>query len=367
MRLLIIINSLGTGGAEKLVTETIPIFIEKGIDVELLLLNGKKHPFFNELIKNEKCKIHSLGMGSVYNPLLIFKTIPFLKNCDIVHVHLFPALYWVAIAKMISFSKNIFLFTEHNTTNKRRGKFYFSHLDRLIYDSYFKIITISEKVEKNLKDYLGIKFAKRILLIKNGVNLETIKQFEKTDRSLINGLTIDNKVLIQVSRFHQQKDQHTLIKALKFLPDYVKLLLVGDGELRQECEHLVNELGLQDRVLFLGIRMDVPGLLKIADIVVLSTKYEGLSLSSVEGLASGKPFIASDVPGLSEVVKGHGLLFPQGDTKALANHILALLSDPKYYKRIASACLKRSKKYDIHKMVEKHIDLYESVMSKKSQ
>jgi glycosyltransferase involved in cell wall biosynthesis len=124
---------------------------------------------------------------------------------------------------------------------------------------------------------------------------------------------------------------------------------------------LVTELGLSKRVHFLGIRMDVPKLLKTADIVVLSTHFEGLSLSSIEGLASGKPFVASEAPGLLEIVYNAGVLFPVGDEKALAEEINLLLTDKNHYDAVAFNCMQRAKKYDIKNMIDSHIKLYNSL------
>ena len=149
---------------------------------------------------------------------------------------------------------------------------------------------------------------------------------------------------------------------MQLLPEKFKLILVGDGPLRADCEQLVRELNLNERVFFMGQRMDVPQLLKTADFVVLSSHYEGLSLSSVEGLASGRPFIASDVVGLREVVQGAGCLFPAGDASQLAREILNLEHHPEDYQRVAAAGLVRARQFDISTMVQKHIDLYKSLM-----
>ena len=110
--------------------------------------------------------------------------------------------------------------------------------------------------------------------------------------------------------------------------------------------------------------MDVPELLKTADIVCLSSHYEGLSLASVEGMASGKPFIASNVPGLRDVVSGAGLLFELGDAQGLAKHIEALMQDKAYYEEVAQQCMQRAKAYDIQVMLDKHIALYQSLYAK---
>ncbi|MGM1055641.1 MAG: glycosyltransferase [Bacteroidota bacterium] len=355
MKVLQVINSLGTGGAEKLIIESLPVYMERGVPIELLLLDSRETPFLKQLKTSSNCKIHSIGKGSVYNPKYILKIIPLLKKFDLVHVHLFPALYWVGIAKILSFSKVKLIYTEHSTSNKRRNLWIFKFFDRIIYSFYDKIVTIANEVDRNLRLHLKGNTSK-FKLIENGINLIACRNAIPLSKTEF--FDKDDTILIQVSSFRVPKDQPTLIRALKLLPENFKLLLVGEGPLKEENEQLVEKLGLSSRVKFCGIREDVPSLLKTADLVILSSHYEGLSLSSIEGMASGKPFLASDVPGLNEVVKGAGILFPVGDEKSLANELLKLREDPEYYKKIASSGLKRSEKYDIEVMVEKYIDLY---------
>jgi glycosyltransferase involved in cell wall biosynthesis len=79
-------------------------------------------------------------------------------------------------------------------------------------------------------------------------------------------------------------------------------------------------------------------------------------------MASGKPFIASDVPGLRDVVKDAGLLFPPGNEKVLAEKINSLLSDTELYEKVAKDCLNRAKDYDIDNMVEQYIELYIEIL-----
>jgi len=364
MKVLQVITSLGTGGAEKLIIESLPVYMEKGIQIELLLLDSRETPFLKQLITNCNCKIHSIGEGSVYNPKYILKIIPFLKKFDLVHVHLFPALYWVGIAKILSLSKVKLIFTEHNTSNKRRNLWVFKFFDRIIYSVYDKIVTIANEVDRNLRQHLKWNTSK-FELIENGINL--ISYRNAIPLSKIEFFEKDHIILIQVSSFRAQKDQPTLIRALKLLPENFKLLLVGDGPLKEENKQLVEKFGMSSRVKFCGIREDVPSLLKTADLVILSSHYEGLSLSSIEGMASGKPFLASDVPGLNEVVKGAGILFPEGDEQSLANELLKLSEDSEFYKKIASSGLKRSQKYDIEIMVDKYINLYYRILNSNPQ
>lgn len=361
MKVLQVINCMDTAGAEKLLLEIIPIYNKKGIQMDLLVLNGNKFPFLKELENQNICNIYSLGNGSIYNPKLIFKLIPFLKKFNIVHVHLFPSLYWVALSKVIAFSNVNLICTEHASTNRRMQNSILRLFDKYVYNQYKKIVCISIAVEKSIKEHLNFPESK-FISINNGINISKITDetpYSKLDLGL--QINEDDILLIQVSRFHPQKDQNTLIRSLRYLPKNVHLLLVGDGNLKLESEKLVHDLGLSPRVHFLGIRLDVPKLLKTVDIVILSTHYEGLSLASIEGLASGNPFVASDVPGLSEIVNGAGILFPSQNENALAYEIKRLIDDEDHRYRIVQKCIIRAKEYDIQIMVEKHLDLYRSI------
>ncbi|MCF7568645.1 glycosyltransferase [Sabulilitoribacter arenilitoris] len=362
MKILHIINSLDTGGAEKLILETLPLLNKKNVKTDLAVLNGYEYPFLKALKKLNCCKVISLGNKSVYNPLLIFKIIPLLKHYDLVHVHIFPSLYWVALAKIISFSKTKLVYTEHSTSNNRRKKYIFKIIDKIIYSFYSKIITISLEVDYNIKSHLGFK-NERFVLIKNGINLETIKNSDPIARNEISSNLNDSfSIVTQVSSFRYPKDQKTVIKSLKKLEDNVVLVLVGDGPLRDECEDLAKEIGVAHKVFFLGIRMDVIGILKASNIIILSSHHEGLSLSCVEGMASGKAFIASDAPGLGDIVRDAGILFPIDDDDSLAKEINKLLSDKLHYSEVVVNCLNRAEDYSIKNTINKEINLYKSLL-----
>jgi glycosyltransferase involved in cell wall biosynthesis len=355
-----VINSLGSGGAEKLLLDTIPIYNANGITVDLLVLNQKNSKFFDILKAKNCCKIYNLNVNSIYDPRIIFKLKPFLKNADIVHAHLFPTFYYVALCKRFFNVKIKLIFTEHSTANKRMNIWIFRAIDLYMYSLYDKIICISNTVKTVIKSNYKLKDS-QIQVIHNGINLETIYKANPIDLATIDSLfQLEQKYIIQVSRFLYPKDHKTLINALCHLPSYIKLILVGTGELLEACQSQVSKLKLQDRVIFLGFRTDVPRLLKSSDIIVLSTFYEGLSLSSMEALACGKPFIGSNVPGLKEVIQGAGLMFDVRNSRALAAQVFKLLSDTSYYQQIASQCLSKSQNYSIDKMVLNHIKLYEA-------
>lgn len=362
MKVLQITNSLMSGGAEKLIAETSIRYTNKGIDTDILLMDGTKTSFYQSVSAHKNITIIGLGeRKNIYNPLNIFRIIKYFKKYDIIHVHLFPALYWVAFAKIISFSNKKLIVTEHNSTNRRRNNPILKFIDKIVYPQYHTIVTISEAVDKNIREHLNGKHS-NFKKINNGIDLATFENAIPYTKSELNFKESD-KLIIQVSSFTPQKDQKTLIKLLKELPEAFQLILVGDGVLIDEHKELAQKIGVENRVYFLGLRSDVPRLLKSADFVILSSNYEGLSLSSVEGMACGKPFLASDAPGLNEVVENAGVLFPIGDYSYLKERILELTHNTEKYNEVAKKCQSRAKDFDINLMINKHIELYKLVIS----
>jgi glycosyltransferase involved in cell wall biosynthesis len=363
MKVLQVINSLTSGGAEKLLLETIPLYNKKGIEVDLLVLNGKNYPFLEALKTLNCCKIYSLGT-TVYNPSHVFRMMSFLSKYDIAHVHLFPSQYWIVVAKLFSFSKIKIIVTEHSTTNPRIENKLLSVIDRIIYKFYDKIVCITDEIYQIRRKHLNEPKSK-FIVIQNGVDLKSIHDAQPYPKNLISNLvSADDILLIQTASFNKHKDQQTLIKSLKHLPEKIKLALVGDGVLKSKYEKLVNELKLNQRVFFLGIRTDVPRLLKTADISILSTNSEGLSLTAIESMASGKPFVASNVPGMSNIMKEAGILFEKGNDKELAFFIQKLIDEKDFYQDTVNSCENRAQEFDIELMVEKHINLYQSMGKK---
>ncbi|MEN2398492.1 glycosyltransferase [Flavobacterium sp. MC2016-06] len=360
MKVLQVINDLDTGGAEKLLLETIPIYNQKGIEVDLLLLNGKSTAFL-EILKNINCcKIYSLGT-SVYNPIHVFRIMPFLWKYDIAQVHLFPSQYWIVIAKIFSFSKIKLIVTEHSTTNPRINNFFLRIIDRFIYRFYDKIVCITDDVFKIIYKHLKLPKSK-FVLIQNGVKLQNIYDAEPYAKNAISSLFIEEDILlIHIASFNKHKDQKTAITALKYLPEKIKILFVGEGILKKNCEDLAQELNVAERTVFLGNRTDVPQLLKTSNISILSTNGEGFCLTAIESMAAEIPFIGSDVPGMINV-KGAGILFKKGSAEELAFFIKKLIDEKDFYQSIVNLGKIRARQFDINIMVEKHIDLYKTLV-----
>ncbi|MCM1066453.1 MAG: glycosyltransferase [Muribaculaceae bacterium] len=356
MKILHVITSLRTGGAEKLMVDLLPRLKAAGHDVDLLLFDGSDTPFRRDAMA-AGIKVYDLGVeGSVYSPLRLLKLVPFMKKYDVVHTHNTAPQLFAAIGSVLC--SVVLCTTEHNTSNRRRGWKWYASVDRWMYNRYRKVICISKKAEDNLREYIGHCRAE-ILTINNGVD---VARYAGASASAdLEKAAPGSRKIIMVAGFRWEKDQDTLIRSLGHLPPEFHLFLVGDGVRRPELEGLIEAEGLSNRVHLLGLRTDVPNLLHAADYIVMSSHFEGLSLSSVEGMSTGRPFLASDVDGLREVVRGAGVLFPHGDAEALAHEIAALDNAPDKYRQVADACLERAKQFDIATMVEAYSDLYKTI------
>ena len=356
MNILQVITSLRIGGAEKLIVDMVPLYREQGHQVDVLLFDGTETPFKRQL-RNSGVTIYEFSRGgSVYNPLHIFKLIPFLRKYDIVHTHNTACQLFAAFASVLC--PVVLVTTEHTTSNRRRDLMWYKLWDKWMYQRYRSVICISDKTKENLIGYLELELSS-VPIIYNGINSDVYR------RALVCSSMKNNKktIITMVAGFRYQKDQDTLIKAFQYLPtDKYELWLVGDGERRSVLEDLVSRLGLQDFVRFWWIRRDIPEILKISDVVVMASHWEGFGLAAVEGMAAGKPVVATDIPGLAEVVRDAGILFPHEDAKALAEIIMKLKEDFTYYQQISKQCINRASEYDIRKTADQYLQLYQSLI-----
>lgn len=350
MKILHIISSLELGGAQRLLSDMLPI-MAKQHDVSLLV-NVQMHNELQEKIEKAGVHIISLEKADVYSFKNIWRIAKNMRGMDVVHVHLFPSLYWVALASL--FVPARLIYTEHSTSNKRRGKWYFRPVEKFIYNRYSKIVAISRPVCKALAEWIRkTPNSNKFDVVENGIDLSHFI-------SIRDGV-FNPKKIIMVSRFAKSKDHFTVIKAMQYIPADVQLIFVGDGETMPACKKLAENIGVDDRVHFVGAQSKVSSWLSESYIGVQSSHWEGFGLTAVEMMAAGLPVIASNVEGLKQVVYGAGELFTCGDERELAQIVNLLLNDEDMYKEMQQKCLSRAKLYDIHATVEAYLKIYKEV------
>ena len=367
MRILHVITSLEMGGAETLVVNLIPRLQVLGNTVDLCIFKGAETPLTQKLKKESpETKIYALGHG-IYNPLYIIKLVKIMRNYDIIHTHNSSPQLFVAIANLFCSQKLVS--TEHTTSNRKRDWKWYAPIESWMYGQYNHVICISQIAENKLREYMGGGWLDKtnpkyyqISTINNGVDVKVIS--DATPDGELLSLKKGRKAILMVAGFRDAKDQDTVVKALALLnSNDFEVWFAGVGIRQEIVEQFADSLGVSERVRFLGLRTDIPNVLRAADVIVMSSHWEGLSLSNVEGMSAHKPFIASDVNGLKEVTKGYGILFPHEDAKSLAEEINHLANDEAYYNEVAERCYNRALEFDISKTVNGYNSVYETVVS----
>lgn len=354
-------TGLVAGGAERLISDMTPLLKKAGVKLELLLLEDKGNNIFEEQILEIGIHINKLRFNNKFDLRNILEIRKIIRKFDIIHVHLFPMLYLIPIAAIGLKKKPILITTEHNTHNRRRNWSFFKRIEKFIYAKYDKIISISQESERNLLRWLDEKKSNKFEVVLNGVNTKVFKNAKAININEVIGINtaVDDKFLLMVARFDSQKDHETLFKALQILSNNIKLILIGEGKLEEHYKSQVIELGIEDRVFFKGRRNDIQNILKSVDISLLSSHWEGFGLVTVEAMSAGVPVIASDVPGVENIVRNYGLLFEKGNYKELANHISTLINNEAIYNYYSNVGLIRAEEFSIEKMVDQYLTIYE--------
>lgn len=355
MRVLQVIDSLPLAGAEVLVKDMAPRLRKRGIDCDVAVLRKIASPLESEL---QACGValHSTNVTHLYSPRQVYRLAKLMQGYDIIHVHLFPAQFWVVLAAKRLRTPIPLVTTEHNTWNARR-RWWLRPFDAWMYPHYECVACNSQATAEELVRWCP-KIVTRIRTIPNGIPLES---FDLAMPAELSPVPQGALRAVFVGRFERQKDHQTLLRALARVPN-LHLLLVGDGPLRPQLQDQTRSLGIHDRVTFLGKRTDVSSILKASDIYVHSTTSDGFGIAACEAMAAGLPVVASDVPGLAQVIEGAGVRFPTGDDKALAHELLALVSSPERRRQMGKAGQQRARAFNIEATVDSYLELYRQVL-----
>lgn len=299
----------------------------------------------NNLDLPRAVKIHRLNIPEYPFQASFPGTVRYIKNLilqeqfGIVHTHGYAAGIAGRLAAIFAGKKEL-VHTVHN---------FFPDVTPLIsygagiaeawFSAYTKkIITVSEKLkEKEIS--LGVR-PDKVVTVYNGIDTNIFRKYDKQKSRALLGLSVDEHVIGTVSRLIPAKGIDIFLKALALQnkKKALKGLIIGNGPEKAALQNLAHELGLSEKVLFLGHRTDVPELLSALDIFILPSLREGFGLVLLESQCIGLPVIASATGGITEIISHgkNGLLFAPGQTWELARHISTLYSDPNLCDRLAN-------------------------------
>ena len=231
--------------------------------------------------------------------------------------------------------------------------------------SHVDIFIAASRVIASILQDDGIP-TERIEVVHDGVSLGLVDKQPVVDAHATFWLPRGAPIVGNVAALAPHKGQKHLVAAAKSIvravPD-ARMLIVGDGELREPLERQIKDLGLERHVMLTGFRPDAVGLIKSFDVFVLSSITEGLGSAVLEAMAASRPVVATRAGGIPEaVIDGTtGLLVPPNDAHALADAIVSLLRDPERRERLAAAGRERvAAEFSVEKMVARTLAVYGS-------
>lgn len=364
MKILYLITGLGGGGAEKIVAELADSMCEKGHKVKIAYLKGGVVVSPNNP-SVELIYLELENLLSIKKAFFCFKNLLLDFNPDVVHSHMFHANIFARLCR--KFLKIPKLFCSAHSNNEG------GHLRMLAYKYTHNFADLTTNVSLNASqnfEKIGAVPPGGIITVYNGIDINKFKKsnnYAFLKKEFV--ISEKNPIFFSVGRFSEVKDFPNLLKAFSIFKEtsifeskQPKLLIAGDGELREQIELLINSLNLQSNVILLGRRDDISSLLNISDFFVLSSVYEGLPTVVIEAMACETYVIATDCGGSAEIMGNSGALVAIKNSSALAEAFKnsIMLSESEIVSNNKIARMRIEEFFSLNKSVDRWLELYES-------
>lgn len=353
VKVAIVLPYFGPGGAEKMVSQLAAGIDDSQFETEVFCIYGK--PLGNHLeqaLHDRGVPIHYIGKKKGFSFSAIAKLFRALDRFspDVVHTHLYACVY-TALWPMLR--KKPFLHTFHTlpeVENKRLVRRLLT--THLIRKGAMIPVAISESIRKMVADFYGIS-ADRVPMVYNPVDMKKFSGKTADDDGVFRFIT--------VGRLSEVKNQQMMLRAFgAFLAKGydAKLQMLGRGEEEANLKSLAQDLGIQERVEFVGYVSNVEDYLMNAQVFLLSSRYEAQPLSILEAMAAGLPVISTDVGGVSDIVTDNGILVPADNGNAMMQAMESLYTQPGLREKMAACAEHHVQKFDLHHSVEGYQQLY---------
>lgn len=375
VNLLYVITKLELGGAQKHLLSLIGLLDKERFNV-FLFTAGKGLLLREASAIKGLTIVRSTSLECSINPakdlLALIEICRFIKkkNIDIVHTHSSKAGILGRWAARFAGAK-VILHTVHgwsfNDFQPQLLRFLFLALESITARFTHKLIVVSDyDRQKGLRHHIGnnCKYA----LIRYGIDYP---QFSISGQNIGEALGIRSGELVvgTVSCFKPQKSPQDFVKLASMVKQripHVKFIMVGDGKLRPAIEKLISKLNLSSSLILLGWRSDIPQIMQLLDVFVLTSLWEGLPISVLEAMVSSKPVLATDTGGISEIIEEGktGFLVSPFDMYKMSEKLVSLLKDEALRKRIScNARDSLGSNFTISNMLQNTLDLYDSLLS----
>jgi glycosyltransferase involved in cell wall biosynthesis len=277
-------------------------------------------------------------------------------------VHLTWPFYYATLASIGL--KNIKLvYTEHNTNNKRRNVPALRVLERFLYSRFSRIICISQGVKEALYDWVGPEIAKQMVTIQNGSRIYP----------LVMRPTLKGRLprLLSIGSLTFKKNFATTIRAISFLKNEIEsYYIIGEGPERSFLEHIIRTEQLEGKVKLLGWSDVIEKYLRVADIQLIPSLWEGFGLVAVEAMSTGLPVIASNVPGLREVLdESNSSIALVNQFESVDDWVVSIRKSidvirAKDFENISFSSRRQAEKFSLDEMADRYLALYRNLLIK---
>ena len=368
---------MDNGGAENHLASLVKEQI-KNKKIYIIYLRG--NDYWKKKLKKKGIKIIKLKLNHLINFFNLITVIYKINNLinkhnpDIVHAHLSSMEIIGATIKFFSKNKFKLIITKHldsfflEASKGQNSIIQGLFIDKFILYNCNKIICISQQIRKY--------FVKKINLPKNklkviyyGLNFDDFKKKKKNNNLKINKKDLKNFfVICCIARHVEQKSLDFLIKTFyefKNLDIKSKLILVGSGPQTTKLKSMAKKLEVYEKIIWIEYAENVLEILKLSDVFVLPSKYEGFGLVLLEAMFAKKPIIATKVSAIPEVIQDNwnGLLIKHGDIKDFKKKLLKIKMSKINKKLIKNSQKTLKKKFNFNKMIIKTNKIYEEAIN----
>ncbi len=347
MKIVHILPSLKKAGAEVFVSN-LAVEMAKCHEVTVLALHDgvDENEMKDYLCSNNVNVINLHSSSGIIRVLKLNKVLDKMKP-DIINTHLERVSFYFVVCNLSRKWKSVQ--TIHNTVID------FPNLQRLVMKHFFDgYIAISEKTKSIIYDQIKPNSCEKIY---NGTTLDRFKC--KRD------INIRPKIVLFIGRFEEQKNHKFFVESYKKIiddgfDDLPDVYFAGEGSMMNGIQKYCTDNDLNERVHFLGIRNDIPELLEDSDILVNTSKWEGLSIALIEGCASGIPMLVSDVGSNGEIITDEvsGFVYKDGDYIDFKNKFLRLCNDAELRKKFSDISKSEAAKFSIKTSAKNYIEYY---------
>ena len=361
------------GGSGIVATELGKALAEKGHEIHFITYSKPvrmdwftKNMYYHEVSVSD----YPLFEYAPYELLLSSKLVDVAINqkLDILHVHYaIPHASAAFSAQQILKTRNIdlpFITTLHGTDITLLGKDKsFQPVIEFAINQSDAVTAVSESLKEDTYQFFDIN--KHIEVIPNFID-PSLYRFAKDIELRAQFAEKDEVIITHISNFRKVKRVDDVIRIFEGVQQQLsaKLLMVGDGPELHQVKNLARELGISDKVFFLGKSKRIEQITSISDVFLLPSEKESFGLVALEAMASGVAVVSSNVGGLPEVNKDGvtGFLNEVGDIKGMIASVLTILKDEDTLARFKTNALEHSQKFELNKIVPVYENLYLSLM-----